>query len=173
MKNTNEFNIPKENIENYLLAEINQPLEEITKPSNEFNQTGPEFKSNSEKKQQDYSKLIRKMGYLVASSVAVLTIANASSRTLNIPADAIEFNGHYYKVYDERYTWTEAQELCKELGGHLVVITSKEEQQFIESINHVPRWIGFIAPLETNEKGNYLSRGEGQNGFICEWDYID
>ena len=63
--------------------------------------------------------------------------------------------------------------MCKELGGHLVVITSKEEQQFIESINHVPRWIGFIAPLETNEKGNYLSRGEGQNGFICEWDYID
>ena len=82
----------------------------------------------------------------------------------------MEFNGHYYKLYDERYTWSEAQELCEELGGHLVIITSEEEQRFIESINSNPRWIGSDVPFETKERGHFVTQGEGQNGYICEWD---
>lgn len=42
------------------------------------------------------------------------------------------FNGHHYKVFNTvNVTWMEAQMLCKEAGGHLAVITSKEEYAFV------------------------------------------
>lgn len=53
---------------------------------------------------------------------------------LNIPDDAVEFNGHYYKVFlDVNVTWNTAKTRCEEMGGHLAVITSREEQSFLES----------------------------------------
>ena len=61
---------------------------------------------------------------------------------VSIPADAYEFNGHYYKAYIERITWTDAKAACEALGGHLCTITSQEEQDFIESINDKRLWIG-------------------------------
>ncbi len=178
LSKSNEYDMPKEDI--YFGKEYDIAKEPISKfnefqSTNEFTGEPVEyFESHNiqkrEKKKRDYTKLIRKMGYLVASTVAVVTLAQATTKTPNIPDDAIEFNGHYYKLYNERYTWTEAQELCKELGGYLVIITSEEEQRFIESINHVPRWIGSVVPYETNERGNFANRGEGENGYICEWD---
>lgn len=51
-----------------------------------------------------------------------------------IPSTAVEFNGHYYQVYDNSMTWTEAKEYCEKLGGHLVTITTADEQSFVESI---------------------------------------
>lgn len=51
-----------------------------------------------------------------------------------IPSTATEFNGHYYQVYDEGMTWTEAKAYCESLGGHLVTITSEEEQKFVNSM---------------------------------------
>ena len=44
-----------------------------------------------------------------------------------------EFNGHYYLLFDKCMTWTKAKEYCEFVGGHLVCITSEEEQEFIES----------------------------------------
>ena len=47
----------------------------------------------------------------------------------NITLPGKEFNGHYYLcVYDRNITWTEASEECKKAGGHLVTITSEEEE---------------------------------------------
>ena len=44
-----------------------------------------------------------------------------------------EYNGHTYGLYGGTnvYTWEEASEICKELGGHLVSINSQEEQDFV------------------------------------------
>lgn len=53
---------------------------------------------------------------------------------VKVPEDAVEFNGNYYKVYEENKKWTEAEAWCEEQGGHLVTITSAEEQAFIERI---------------------------------------
>ena len=44
------------------------------------------------------------------------------------------YNGSSYKIYTEPMTWTQAKEYCEALGGHLVSITSQEEQDFIEVI---------------------------------------
>lgn len=48
--------------------------------------------------------------------------------------NANEYNGHYYKVYDFGMSWSEANNYCKSLGGHLVTITSSSENSFVYSI---------------------------------------
>lgn len=45
-----------------------------------------------------------------------------------------EYNNHYYKVFEESLTWYDANKRCKNLGGHLVTITSQEEQAAVQSI---------------------------------------
>ncbi|MCD7827165.1 MAG: leucine-rich repeat protein [Clostridiales bacterium] len=55
-----------------------------------------------------------------------------SSRS--IPPEAVEFNGNYYFVYENALTWEEAEEYCESLGGHLVAITSEEENTFVTSL---------------------------------------
>ncbi|MCD7949087.1 MAG: S8 family serine peptidase [Erysipelotrichaceae bacterium] len=67
-----------------------------------------------------------------------------SISTLNIPSDAKEYNGHYYMIFTGTQTWSEAKKICEELGGHLVTITSQEEQNFIEEYNTSSTylWIG-------------------------------
>ena len=73
-------------------------------------------------------------------------VALATEETTDLPDDAVEFNGHYYKVYDESMTWGEAKVYCENFGGHLVTITTQEEQSFITSIINVSTkfylWIG-------------------------------
>ncbi|MBR0373052.1 MAG: C-type lectin domain-containing protein [Mogibacterium sp.] len=44
------------------------------------------------------------------------------------------WNGHYYKLVDRPGYWTDAEQSCRGMGGHLVTITSPEEQAFIESL---------------------------------------
>lgn len=45
-----------------------------------------------------------------------------------------EYNKHYYKVFNESMNWYEAKDFCEKKGGHLVTITSKEEQAAVQSI---------------------------------------
>lgn len=62
-----------------------------------------------------------------------------------IPEDAVEFNGHYYKAYNQRLAWHTAKTYCEELGGHLVTITSEEENNFVYEMvrkNGISYWLG-------------------------------
>ena len=47
-----------------------------------------------------------------------------------VSSDAIEYNDHYYIVIDISMSWKEAKAYCESLGGHLITITSKEEDDF-------------------------------------------
>ena len=94
-----------------------------------------------------------------------------------VPAVEASFDGHKYALYDLSMTWTEAKEYCQKLGGHLVTITSAEEQAFINSI--LPSgsmnlyWNGLAEPEENNwqwvtgEPVDYLNwaSGEPNNQF--------
>lgn len=63
------------------------------------------------------------------------TICNHEKVNITIPIDAIEHNGHYYKAfYYNNITWQEAKKICEEYGGYLSVITSEEEQGFVQSL---------------------------------------
>lgn len=54
---------------------------------------------------------------------------------LNIPSDAVEFNGHWYKVLqDDTITdWNAALQYCNAQNGYLATITSQEENDFLYS----------------------------------------
>ena len=69
----------------------------------------------------------------------------APARAVGAPADAVGFNGHWYKLFDQRVTWHEAKSFCKEQGGHLVTITSKGENEFVTDLARkagTDAWIG-------------------------------
>lgn len=57
-------------------------------------------------------------------------IAFAETAT-TIPNDAVIFNEHAYKIYDEALSWADAKNQCEVLGGHLATITSKAEDDFL------------------------------------------
>ncbi|MHC4253655.1 MAG: protein kinase domain-containing protein, partial [Planctomycetota bacterium] len=58
----------------------------------------------------------------------------AATRAADIPADAAKFGGHWYKLFPEPTTWHDAKRRCEEAGGHLVTITSKEENDLVVSL---------------------------------------
>ncbi len=56
----------------------------------------------------------------------------------DVPSDAVEFNGHYYYLYDfaglssaNQNTWENALVYCQGLNGYLATITSEEENEFL------------------------------------------
>jgi hypothetical protein len=44
------------------------------------------------------------------------------------------FNGHFYKFYHTLLSWKEAKARCEALGGHLVIIDNREENDFIRKL---------------------------------------
>ena len=81
--------------------------------------------------------------------------------------DAVEYNGHYYKiVMKDDISWTDAKQECADMGGHLVTITSQEEQNYIDSLNK--DWIGGYRDSADNwkwvtgEKWDYTNWAEGE-----------
>lgn len=57
-----------------------------------------------------------------------------------------EESKHKYKLFDESMEWEKAKEYCEGLGGHLVTITSEEEQEFVTAIAEKSKkkniWLG-------------------------------
>ena len=41
------------------------------------------------------------------------------------------FGGSCYIVEEDRLTWADARDRCVQLGGHLVIIESEAEDQFV------------------------------------------
>lgn len=89
-----------------------------------------------------------------------------------IPNDALSYNGHYYKIYDEGMIWNDAKNFCESLGGHLVTITSENENDFIKSLikngNRGSYWIGGYKNQNNNwnwvtgESFNYANWAKGE-----------
>ena len=57
----------------------------------------------------------------------------AKGVTLCEHCNAAIYNGHIYKIFTVSLSWFDAYTYCKELGGHLVTITSEEEQTFLNT----------------------------------------
>ena len=78
---------------------------------------------------------------------------------INIPDEAISFNGSYYKVFDTTLSWYAARNYAESLGGHLATITSREEQLFIESL------------IQDGDKDEYWLGGTN-GGREGEWAWV-
>ncbi len=90
------------------------------------------------------------------------------------------FQGHSYYMSNERMSWFDAKALCEEEGGHLITITSQEENDFIADNISESSWIGLTDELlegqwqwvtgEIFEYDNWLP-GEPNNSGSGE-DYV-
>jgi len=82
-----------------------------------------------------------------------------SSVASQIPEDAIEYKGHYYKLYNETMLWTEAERACEKMDGHLVTITSKDEQQkiveMIETYSEAEKYNFWIGGSDAEQEGTF------------------
>ena len=74
--------------------------------------------------------------------------------TLTLPA-AAEFRGHRYQYVPGAFTWNEAEANAASLGGHLVTLTSAEENHWL--------WTQFLSFLPAQGKRALSERG-GQPG---------
>ncbi len=75
----------------------------------------------------------------------------------------MEFMGSCYIHFDERETWTSAEQHCQELNSHLVSISSQQEQEFVKSEFDLIIWIKDMYLLvDLNESAytflNYLDQ---------------
>lgn len=77
----------------------------------------------------------------------------------DILADAIQFsngNGNYYKIITAKCSWEQAKTVCEGMGGHLVTLTSKEENEFCLNMflrsGETNCWIG---ATDADSEGNW------------------
>lgn len=104
---------------------------------------------------------------------------------MSVPKDAVEWNGHYYKVYDNADSWEDARLRCEKKGGHLVTITSAKENDFVYSHmvqqGYAQAYIGLynasysnhpIWTWVTEERFKYKDWGDGEpNNYDYGYEY--
>jgi hypothetical protein len=68
-----------------------------------------------------------------------------------LPDDTVEFKGHHYKLFTDGAAWEKAAFRCRTLGGHLVVISESEENDFVYNLMHEQMviWIGASKEMGT------------------------
>ena len=103
--------------------------------------------------------------------VTVLAAALSGVGCASVPkpdvANAVKWNGHWYAVFpDQLLTGPEAQALCEKMGGHLVVISSKEENKFVENL-----------AAKTGKYGDYnvgaLKEGTPKEAPQKKWQWVN
>ncbi len=96
--------------------------------------------------------------------------------TSNVLAERLQWkvedggNGHYYEGFDASVIWSEANNLAKALGGHLVTITSDAENRWVfDNVGKIGYFLGATDALEegkwtwiTNEEWVYDRWASGE-----------
>jgi len=103
--------------------------------------------------------------------VLLLTIAMAISATMfagfgesvNAADDIVYYGGHSYQRFDIRKTWTEAEAYAESLGGHLVTISSQEENDVVYNL------------IKDGIKNQYWIGSADSKSWITgeKWDYTN
>lgn len=114
-------------------------------------------------------------GFEAFSSYSDMSVAMRNEQPGYVPEDAVynPENGHYYKVFDQSsyVSWYEAKERSEELKGHLVTITSQQEQYFVNKLVKESKtknmWIGAELVWEDwhwimPESWEYTNWGDGE-----------
>ena len=74
-----------------------------------------------------------------------------------IPEDALEWNGHYYAIYDDTSSWEEAETLCEDRNGHLATIMSAAENRAISDyVMSMGYYSIYFGCSDENQSGNWV-----------------
>ncbi len=68
--------------------------------------------------------------------------AQLPKRPLGVPADAVHFNGRWYKVVLEKKTWHAARDKCREMGGQLCTVPDAATWEFVKGLTTASVWLG-------------------------------
>jgi len=116
-----------------------------------------------------------------------------SQVSLNVPSDALNYNGHSYYIYSNvANTWNEAKAYCEARGGHLAVINNAKENSalfnYVRSKNYMEAYFGLSDASKegtwtwaTSEKVSYKNFASGEPnggtyenyGMFYAWAYPD
>ena len=71
-----------------------------------------------------------------------------------------DYNGHRYEVYTNAVDWQTAKRFCEQKGGHLVAITSAEENNIIKSnvkdLSNERYWLG-LTDIDLQSKWKWIT----------------
>ncbi|XP_006899228.1 PREDICTED: asialoglycoprotein receptor 1-like [Elephantulus edwardii] len=106
-----------------------------------------EVEGHKQELQAGHSNLLLKVQQLekgLRSLVCQMAaLKNNGSQTTCCPPNWEEFKGNCYWFSNSKKPWSEAEEYCQMNGAHLVVITSSEEQNFVqEKMGNSEHWMG-------------------------------
>ena len=116
---------------------------------------------------QDNSADIEKSAESLADDI-IKAVSDEEEKT----DERTSFSGHHYQIFDEdkEIRWTDARVKCEEMGGHLVTITSEEEQHFVESlIDEGKRTFYWIGATDSNVQPNAYYWVTGEDFRYNNW----
>ena len=94
----------------------------------------------------------------------------APGGTAGRPVDARSFLGKSYKVFPRKLSWHQAQQACREIGGHLTTPTSDQESAFLADLTAEQgldsAWLG---ATDEKSEGNWV-RVDGSPLGYAFWD---
>ncbi|MHC4201291.1 MAG: protein kinase domain-containing protein [Planctomycetota bacterium] len=95
-------------------------------------------------KEDPFAKLRRDSDERMAGPAAAAPAGGAAS-----------FGGHRYKLYKKKIGWPAANAFCEKQGGHLVTITSKEENDFVTGLARQADKDVWIGLTDEREEGKW------------------
>lgn len=123
------------------------------------------------------------IGYYVTGCPAFPDGTEPTEET-NYKSKKYTYNGHDYQFVNYAASYEDAKQWCENNGGHLVAVSSKDENDFVAKIvsENNSTHIATDTKIENENQSQYISiSNEGTwmkedsvdvpLSFICEWDY--
>ena len=107
--------------------------------------------------------------------VAVLAAALFGVGCSRVPkpdvAKAVKWKGHYYAIFTESLSWDAAKAECEKLGGHLVIIESEIENQFLWDLVSTDKAVKDA--IAKNKSNVFVHIGCFQSSDSKQWKWVN